>query len=221
MEYQKHQHRHGWDLLQLTAYKPLWTEIHQVITGISDHDIQSKVQNWELGGKRGRSAYWTGGKSLSRALNELFKERFVALGWASESPIFKSEPGSPFPWRLDFAKSSISVEVVFNNSGSTAWNMLKPVLAGEINHVEKAVDTKFGVLILATEEMKKAGGFDAACETFENARSFLKPLQNQLSVPLVLIGLEAPESFSVEEVPGPGRKSGRFVSPPPRLSPPP
>ena len=58
---------------------------------------------------------------------------------------------------------------------------------------------------MATEEMKKAGGFDGAVGTFEKAERYLKPLQNQLSCPMVLIGLSAPESFVVKHVGKPKR----------------
>ena len=75
---------------------------------------------------------------------------------------------------------------------------MKPVLASELNHVEKEAQTRLGVVIMATEEMKRAGGFDGAVGTFEKAGRYLKPLQNQLSCPMVLIGLEAPEGFVVE-----------------------
>ena len=51
---------------------------------------------------------------------------------------------------------------------------------------------------MATEEMKRLGGFDGAVGTFEKAVRYLKPLQNQLSCPMVLIGLNAPETFVVE-----------------------
>jgi hypothetical protein len=36
------------------------------------------------------------------------------------------------------------------------------VLASELNHVEKAIQTRAGILICATYEMKSAGGFDGA-----------------------------------------------------------
>ncbi len=62
---------------------------------------------------------------------------------------------------------------------------------------------------MATEAMKAAGGFDNAVGTYEKAIRYLKPLQNQLSCPMVLIGLDAPESFRVEHVGKP--KRARFV----------
>ncbi len=75
---------------------------------------------------------------------------------------------------------------------------LKPILASELNHVAKAIQTELGVLILATQGMKDACGFDSAVGTYEKAVRYLLPLQSQLTVPLVLIGLEPPETFSID-----------------------
>jgi hypothetical protein len=67
-----------------------------------------------------------------------------------------------------------------------------------------------GVIIFATEEMKIAGGFDSAVGTYKKAVDYLKPLQNQLSCPLVIIGLEPPDSFRVEHIGNP--KRARFIN---------
>ena len=96
---------------------------------------------------------------------------------------------------IGFAKKNISLEVAFNHGEAIAWNLLKPVLASELNHVQKEAQTSLGVVIMATEDMKSAGGFDSAVGTYEKAIRYLKPLQNQLSCPMVLIGLKAPEHF--------------------------
>ncbi len=68
---------------------------------------------------------------------------------------------------MDFAKEDISIEVAFKHSEAIAWNLIKPVLASELNHVPKAIQTKVGVIISATKTMKKAGGFDSAVGNYE------------------------------------------------------
>ena len=50
--------------------------------------------------------------------------------------------------RLDFAKNDISIEVGFNHGEAIAWNFIKPTLAGELNHVEKAIQTKICIIII-------------------------------------------------------------------------
>lgn len=96
---------------------------------------------------------------------------------------------------MDFAKDDISIEVAFNHAEAIAWNLTKPVLASELNHVKKDIQTKIGVIITATQSMKEAGGFDGAIGTFEKFQDYLPPLQNLLTVPILLIGLLPPKSF--------------------------
>ena len=62
-------------------------------------------------------------------------------------------------------KNEISVEVGFNHTGDVAHNLIKPVLASELNHVKKAITTKIAIIITATNDMKSAGGFDNANST--------------------------------------------------------
>ncbi|MDZ4064300.1 MAG: hypothetical protein U1E22_06475, partial [Coriobacteriia bacterium] len=150
-------------------------------------------------------------KSLSAVINKLLHDRFTALGWADESPIFAEEEylaGEKGRFRLDFAKDVVSVEVAFNHGEAAAWNLLKPVLAGELNHVRKAIQTQAGVIITATEAMKAAGGFDSAVGTYEKYVNYLRPLNNVLTVPLAVIGLEAPKSFRVVHLREGNRKIG-------------
>ena len=207
MRYKSHTHRSGETLLH-TDYPEASKDIDYAISSITDEDIIKQHQ-----------AKHPTQKSLSMALNDLLRERFVAAGWEKESPIFaekeyqKTDKGrKDGVWRLDFAKpdASVSIEVCFNHGEALAWNLLKPVLAGEQNHVTKAIDTKLGVLILATQGLKGAGGFDGAVATYEKAIQYLIPLQSQLTVPLVLIGLEAPMTFRMEHVLVDKKKHGKI-----------
>lgn len=100
---------------------------------------------------------------------------------------------------MDFAKKDISIEVGFNHSSVIAWNLTKPVLASELNHVQKAIQTKIGVIITATEELKQKGGFDGAIGTYEKYLDYLPPLNNLLTVPLFIIGLKAPSTFKITQ----------------------
>ena len=143
-------------------------------------------------------------KSISSAINKLIKQELISRGWADESPIFRGdkyqldEKGKKKGvWRLDFVKEHISVEVAFNHGGDIAHNLLKPVLASELNHIEKAVQTELAVVITATQLMKEAGNFDGAIGTFEKFEEYLLPYQTLIPGPLILIGLEAPETFLV------------------------
>lgn len=191
MDYRLYSHRYATSILEgELEFKETWGEIIEVIEGISDEMIIELFQN----------RYEGRNKSLSLALNSLLKDAFIKKGWISESPIFQdANYAVGNTWRLDFAKTNISMEVAFNHSGVIAWNLLKPVLASELNHVKKAIQTKIGVIICATKDLKVAGNFDSAIGDYENYIHHLIPLNNELSVPIVLIGLDAPNSFIIEQ----------------------
>ncbi len=188
MKYKLHSFRHGKIILENEpTYKKVWHELLKAIESIDDEDIITHHKN------NPRKA-----KSISESINSLLKDRLIKLNWNEESHIFQDDEYSGNRWRLDFAKESISVEVAFNHGEAIAWNLIKPVLAGELNHVEKEIDTEIGVIICATKELKDNGGFDGAVGEYEKFLTYLNPLRDVLSVPIVIIGLEAPKTFKIE-----------------------
>ncbi|MGG4301407.1 BglII/BstYI family type II restriction endonuclease [Bacillus wiedmannii] len=189
MDFIVYSHRHGKNNLETDPeFTKTWLEIQQALSNITDEMILEVH----------RKKYIESNKSLSKALNQLIKEQLAAFRWKSESYIFKDNRYKNKAWRLDFAKDSISVEVAFNHSGTIAWNLMKPVIASELNHVEKAVQTKIGIIISATNELRDSGGFDSAIGTYEKYVEHLMPLNTQLTVPLVIVGLKKPETFYIE-----------------------
>ena len=198
MEFKLHSHRFGEAIACEEEFRRDWVELKEAIGSITDDEIIHFHQS-----KSPKS------KSISKALNLLLERNLRLNGWIAESPIFNDPDYKAGRWRLDFAKEAkdggISVEVAFNHGEAIAWNLLKPVLASELNHVNKMAQTRLGVVIMATESLKEAGGFDSAVGTFEKAIRYLKPLQNQLTVPMILIGLEAPKSFYVQHQGNPKR----------------
>lgn len=208
MDYVIHSHRHGLTVMQndITC-TPLWNEIIDVIVNISDDDI------YEVHTR----LYQHRNKSLSSALNSLIKDRFIVKGWKYESNIFNDPKYTHKSWRLDFAKENISLEVGFNHSGTIAWNLMKPVIASELNHVKKAIQTKIGVIICATQELKSAGGFDNAVGTYEQYVNYLDPLRVQLTTPLVIIGLKKPQFLSIKLYKAKNKILGRILIKPSKL----
>lgn len=150
-------------------------------------------------------------KSISKTINELIKEELIVFGWEEESPIFQDTSYLGDTWRLDFAKQNISIEVAFNHGSVIAWNLLKPVLASELNHINKAIQTKIGVVICITNEMKTAGGFDNAVGSYEKFLDYFKPLNNQLTVPIALIGLKAPKTFRIQHFKEGNSNRGKII----------
>lgn len=204
MEYRIHGFRHGDYLAQnVREYAPYWAEVERAVGSVSDEEI---IAHFKANGEGTK-------KSISSTVNTLLKERFTSLGWRAESPIF-SEPRYTEGvriFRLDFAKGPMSVEVAFNHGNDAPWNLLKPTLASELNHVEKAIQTDIGIIVTATDEMRVAGGFDNAVGTYEKYVDFLRPMGMLLTAPLVIIGLEAPMTFHVEHEQDGRRKLGRIV----------
>ena len=169
-----------------------FNEIITVLNSITDEDLISDFNERKLS----RSST----KSLSESINKLLKVRLTELGWIAESPIFREEPydsTNNSAWRLDFAKNNISIEVAFNHGEAIAHNIIKPVLASELNHVQKNIQTKLGVIITTNEDMKRKGGFDGAVGTFEKFISYFKPYSNIVTTPIVLIGLKEPKTFEI------------------------
>ena len=191
MEYRVHGFRHGDYLIgNVPLYRPYWAEIQDALESVSEDDLASHFAEFGEGRK----------KSISDSVNKLLKERFEEVGWASESPIFAEEEYSSGAgvFRLDFAKGPVSIEVAFNHANDAPWNLLKPTLASELNHVRKAIQTEIGVIVTATDEMRSAGGFDGAIGTYDKYIRLLRPMGMLLTAPLVIIGLEAPTTFRIE-----------------------
>ena len=204
MEYRVHGFRHGDYLIQNVAeYRPYWEEISHALEAVTDDVI---IEHF-IAHHQGKS------KSISSTLNWAMKRELLHMGWEAESQIFSeheySQDGRTF--RLDFAKGAVSIEVAFNHVNDAPWNLIKPNLASELNHVEKAIQTEIGVIVTATEDMKAAGGFDGAVGTFEKYVKLLRPMGMLLTAPLVIVGLEAPKTFHVEHRADGRRKLGYIV----------
>ena len=188
-------HRHSNHLVkQDNKFKNEYNEIMDSINSISEKDLVKTFNE--------RKKTRPNTKSLSEPINLLLKEKLSGFGWTLESGIFKEPPynqGNRSRWRLDFAKNKTSIEVAFNHQEATAHNIMKPVLASELNHVQKDIQTELGVIIVATESLKKGGNFDSAIGTFEKFIEYFKPYNNVITVPIVLIGLETPETFLIDK----------------------
>lgn len=206
MEYKIKSFRHAEVILNEPDFVNQFSDVLQVIKYITDEDIIRKHNGY---GKKNIEKI---PKSLSQSINSLLKERFTEKGWSNESEIFQETNYQGDTWRLDFAKKDISIEVAFNHSSVIAWNLIKPVLASELNHVEKAIQTKIGIIITATQEMKILGGFDGAIGTYEKFIDYLPPLRNILTSPLLIIGLKPPKTFKIiHEQYKPRKKIGKIV----------
>jgi hypothetical protein len=161
MEFIIHSYRHAESIIKSDILmNNYYEELEDVIKNIKEDDLIHRFNE-----QKGND------KSISRVLNKKIKDELVACGWLAESPIFADDDykkgKSKGTWRLDFTKDKLSVEVSFNHGQQVAWNLIKPVLASELNHVKKAVQTEVAIVICATEDLKVTGGFDNAIANFE------------------------------------------------------
>jgi hypothetical protein len=201
VEYVTTSHRNGLALVEADQdLKSLWEELIEVLASISDQEILKKFNG------SAREA-----KSISSAINELIDEKLIAKSWARQSKIFKQREYESKTWTLDFSKqvkrkngsnTGIAVEVAFNHGEAIAWNLIKPSLAAEINHLEKETDigSGIGVFICASKELKDAGGFDNAVGEYEKVLKYLTPLTQMIATPLIIVGLKSPVTFKIEPI---------------------
>jgi hypothetical protein len=216
METKLAEHRYALAAAERDDLKGDFEELLGVLHNISEEEI---IEHFNAAAELKIAKGVVPSKSISKTINTLIDKRLREKGWNGQSPIFGDKRFEEMGWTLDFAKASngkgtFSVEVVFNNAGSLGWNLIKPVLACEQNHVKKAIETKIGVVVLATKEMKAAGGFDNAIATFEEAPLYLSAMQNIISsTPIIIVGLCAPKTFKVEHYhpDGETKKAGRIV----------
>lgn len=185
-------HRYADQIVTDPKFKDDFDELIAVIDSISDIDLIEAFNT--------RKTERPNIKSLSEPINHLLKERLISRGWISESPIFYDEIyRTPKKWRLDFVKNNIALEVAFNHGEAIAHNIMKPVLSSELNHVKKDIQTGMGIIICASNELKKKGNFDGAVGSFEKFIEYFKPYQSLIPTPVVVIGLESPQSFSIDK----------------------
>ena len=147
-------------------------------------------------------------KSIASPINTLIRNHLSQYpGWEAESFLF-NDPDYMKPktrgdndhteWRLDFAsEDAFAVEVAFNHGEAIAWNLSKLQISAELNHVKKGINTMVGIYVCVTTAMKKAGNFDGAVGSYEKVKRYFTPMRNILTAPIVLIGLEAPETFYI------------------------
>ena len=194
-------HRNGLALIESDSdLGSLWQELTKVITSITDEEILSKFRD------NSREA-----KSISEAINDLIDEKLLAKSWNRQSKIFKNREYESKTWTLDFSKrvirqdgtvTGVAVEVAFNHGEAIAWNLIKPSLAAEINHLEKETDigSGIGVFICASKALKDAGGFDNAVGEYEKVLKYLTPLAQMIATHLIILGLQPPTDFRIEPI---------------------
>lgn len=198
MRFREYSHRHADAII---ANDPELKERYEQFVGalrsISDEELINDFMNRKTEHDNRGTAF----KSMAPSINKILKERMLAIpGWKAEVDIFNDTTGAigNTEWRLDFAcDDAFCVEVAFNHGEAIAWNLLKPVLSCELNHVEKAVQGQIGIYVCATDNMKIAANIDSSSGSYEKVLRYLPPMMNQLTIPMMIIGLEPFETFKI------------------------
>lgn len=200
MKFIEYSHRHADAII---AHDPTLKNRYEQFTNALRSITDEELINDFLQKKSEYEARGTSFKSMTPSINGLLKERMLAIpGWQAEVDIFNDKTGAigNTEWRLDFAcDNAFCVEVAFNHGEAIAWNLLKPVLSCELNHVEKAIQGQLGIYVCATDNMKVAANIDSASGSFEKVLRYLPPMMNQLTIPMMIIGLEPFETFKISE----------------------
>jgi hypothetical protein len=216
MEFITHSHGHADAIIKSTpGLQKLWIELTDTINQISDDDL---IQNFEGGTRKA--------KSISESINKIIDRKLVEKEWIPQSRIFKDrDTYQGKTWTLDFSKKAegyshkslgMAIEVVFNHGEAIAWNLIKLSISAEDNQLRKETDIGdgIGVYICATEELKKAGGFDNAIGQYETVLKYLDPLSLKIKTPIIILGLSKPKTFKVEHFKDPKNQKkvlGRIV----------
>lgn len=198
MRFIEYSHRHARAIIDADeTLKERYAQFTNALSSISDAELIDDFKKR----KAEHEARGTSFKSLTPSINGILKDRMLAIpGWQAEVDIFNDDKDliGNTEWRLDFAcDNAFCVEVAFNHGEAIAWNLLKPVLSCELNHVKKAVQGQIGIYVCATDSMKISANIDAASGSYEKVLRYLPPMMNQLTIPMMIIGLEPFETFKI------------------------
>lgn len=200
MKFEEYSHLNGLEIISnMPEVYEKYQEVLDAIKSIRDDEIIAKYHNLDSG------------KSLGTSLKKIIEENIMNLNWERNLSIFddKEVNTGGSRWKSDYVLSPyFSMAVSFDHSSVMTNNLMKLQLASEESNMNKNVQTKFGILITATKELKENGGFDNVVGEFEKYQVQCRVLQNHLKTPMILIGLRAPESFKITHEKVDGRNKG-------------
>lgn len=201
-----HNHQDGLEVIKNDEQLlKIFNELIQILTNIND-DILLKYYH----------KYSPNGKGLSIALNALFRDLLLAADWNKEVRLYVKCDIKGTNQKIDFVHKSgtISIEVSFNNSGSLSGivGKLQQSVAPHPT-IEKNTYAKIGILICGTYDLRKYGGLDGASIDEENGKAYLFVNAHKDDQPLILICLDRPDTFNIEQYQenGKGKKTGKPV----------
>jgi len=205
MEYNVYSHLLALDIIKGNqTYSDIFETIFDTIREISENNI---ISQFNLVGQNS--------KSISKALTLLIEKGLLSNGWKAEQPIFKDNISVVDSilgkrWTHDFYLNSVSLEIAFNHEEGSVWNLSKSLISYLPNDKVKNCDVRIGVIICVTNNMRQKGGFDNSIGTFEKYIQYLKLMRSIFTMPVLLIGINAPENFVIKPCRFPNKTIGQI-----------
>jgi hypothetical protein len=187
--------RHGREILERRS---AWMEVFDVISGVEADDVLAAQGSFAERGRRVPA----GGQS---ALNKVFRDRLIPLGWMPEPRLFPRAERDLRKWKMDFIKDEVGVEVSFNHAEAIPWTFTRLNIAGESDRVLTESRIDVGIAVFATESLKSWSKMDSAVGTFEIAEAWLKMMKPIMPIPILVVGLDAEGWPSTDAFRGTGK----------------
>lgn len=169
---------------EILANRPAASELRKVVREITRSDVLSAQARLASQRKRAPAGAQT-------AVNQVFKDKLLLLGWEPEPKLFRNVRGADLAgWAMDFTKSNVGVEVSFNHAEAIAWTFVRLNLAGESTDVQPGSRIDVGVAIYPTRRFKTWGRMDSAVGVYERATQWLERMKPVLPIPVLVIGLD-------------------------------
>jgi hypothetical protein len=179
-----------------------WPELESVIHSITADDVVERQRQLAAVGAAPR-----GGQT---AINRLFEERLIPLGWESQPKLFADKALEE--WRMDFVKERIGVEVSFNHAEAIPWQFSRLNIAGESDRTRPESRIDVGIVICADLSLRRWSRMDGAVGTLTKFRAWLREMKPILPIPILLVGLTA-DGFVPTDVFGGTRRGTRKPAP--------
>jgi hypothetical protein len=177
-----------WGLEHLGQDNEEWVKVQEALKNFTRADIEESklvdLLEWREGFKKSPRV---GGQPL---INTLIDEKFKALGWEAQIHVLPVEFRDAY-WTMDFRKNDIGIEVSFNNAGALAQNLLRLSVMSESNFRAKEDQIRLGILITATEKLKKWSNMDSSVITYESVNRIMPLINLNIPTPIVLVGIDA------------------------------
>jgi hypothetical protein len=188
-----------WGLEHIGDGNEVWAELRSILGGITQNQIEraklSAFEKWATG--ETEKSPPVGGQSI---LNQIIDSALEEKEWETQiyvlGDVYDETTGRKAKlnyWSMDFKKDDIGVEVSFNNAGVLAQNILRLSVMSETTTRPKEELIRVGILVTATNRLKKWSGMDGTVLTFESASKVMPLVNFNIPTPLVLVGLDAAE----------------------------